>query len=313
MRQPSALPPHLAGRSFTLLEQARAGVPAGRAWRSDLRVASRGVRVPWKAAQPLQHTCRLLTSLTPDSVCCFSTAALLWGCPLPLTLQHGLLIHLAKTGGGARPVRKGVAGHRLTLRSQDVTRLNGIPVTSAARTWLDLASVLDLEDLVAAGDYFICSQSRSFGRRKESFCSPEDLRAQIAAAPGIRGIRIARQAVELCRVGADSVPESRLRLAMSRVGLPEPALRYVVEEPAGWELAWPDMAFPEFKVAVNYDGRHHLEARQRESDIRRDESLAAAGWQSVTVTAGHVRTWGFDGCAHRVLDAMVRAGWRIEA
>lgn len=57
------------------------------------------------------------------------------------------------------------------------------------------------------------------------------------------------------------------------------------------------MAFPKFKVDVNYDGRHHLEARQRESDIRRDESIAAVGWQSVTVTAGHVRTWGFDGCA----------------
>lgn len=115
---------------------------------------------------------------------------------------------------------------------------------------------------------------------------------------------------ELCRVGSESVPETRLRLALGRVGLPEPALSYVVLDPTGKELAWPDMAFPEFKVAVNYNGRHHLEARQRESDIRRDESIAAAGWQPVTVTAGHVRTWGFDGCAHRVLDAMVRAGWQ---
>lgn len=313
MRQPSPLPPHLAGRSFTLLEQVQAGVPAGRAWRRDLRVASRGVRVPWNEAQPLRHTCHLLTSLTPGAVCCFSTAARLWGCPLPLDLQNELLVHLSKTGGGARPVRKGVAGHRLTLCEQDVTRLDGIPVTSAARTWLDLSSVLDVEDLVAAGDYFICSQSRSFGSRREAFCSVADLRAQIAAAPGARGIRTARQAVDLCRVGADSVPESRLRLAMARIGLPEPTLRYVVEEPVGWELAWPDLAYPEFKVAVNYDGRHHLEARQRESDIRRDESLAAAGWHSVTVTAGHVRTWGYDGCAHRVLDALVRAGWRIDA
>lgn len=313
MRQPSALPPHLAGRSFTFLEQAQAGVPAGRAWRSDLRVASRGMRVPWNAAQSLHHTCRLLTSLTPNAVCCCSTAARLWGCPLPLDLQNDPLVHLSKTGGGARPVRKGVAGHRLTLRDEDMTELDGVPVTSAARTWLDLAPVLGLEDLVAAGDYFICSQSRSFGPFREAFCSLGDLRAQVAAAQGVRGIRTARQALDLCRVGADSVPESRLRLALARIGLPEPALRYVVEEPVGWELAWPDLAYPEFKVAVNYDGRHHLQARQRESDIRRDESLAAAGWQSVTVTAGHVRTWGYDGCAHRVQDALLRAGWRIDA
>ncbi|MDP9999294.1 hypothetical protein [Pseudarthrobacter sulfonivorans] len=312
MRQPSALPDHLAGRSFTLAQQVQAGVPAGRAWRSDLRVASRGVRVPWGQEQPLHHTCTLLSALTPGAVCCLATAAQLWGCQLPMPLQNDLTVHLAKAGGRTRPVRKGVAGHRLSLRPQDVAMLDGVPVTSPARTWLDLAAVLDFESLVAAGDYFICSQARSFGPRKEAFCSLDDLREQVVVTPGVRGIRKARLALELCRVGADSAPETRLRLALGRVGLPEPALSYVVLDPTGGELAWPDMAFPKFKVAVNYDGRHHLEARQRESDIRRDESIAAAGWQSVTVTAGHVRTWGFDGCAHRVLDAMVRSGWRID-
>jgi hypothetical protein len=312
MRPPSPLPDHLAGLSFTLEQQVRTGVPAGRAWRSDLRVASRGVRVPWGAAQTLHHTCALLTALAPDTVCSLATAALLWDCPLPLALQQDPRIHLAKASGGARPVRKGIAGHRLAFRQQDVEMLDGVPVTGPARTWLDLASVLGLEDLVAAGDFFICSQSRSFGPPKKALCSLEDLKEQVSSNPGIRGIRKARLALELCRVGADSVPETRLRLAIGRMGLPEPALSYVVQDPTGWELAWPDMAFPRFKVAVNYDGRHHLDPRQRELDISRDESIAAIGWQSVTVTAGHVRTWGYDGCAHRVLDALVRAGWRIE-
>ena len=289
-----------------------AGVPAGRAWRSDLYVPSRGMRVPWDAAQPLHHTCSLLVALTPGAVCCLGTAGLLWGCPLPLTVQNDLIIHLAKARGEARPERKGVAGHRLSLRPGDVAMLDGVPVTSPARTWLDLASVLGLEGLVAAGDHFICSQARSFGPVRTAFCSLDDLREQVTSTRGVRGIRKARQALELCRVGADSAPETRLRLAMGRLGLPEPTLSHVVLDPTGGELAWPDLAFPEFKVAVNYDGRHHLEARQRESDIRRDESIAAVGWQSVTVTAGHVRTWGFDGCAHRVLDALVRAGWGVE-
>ncbi len=275
-------------------------------------MASRGVRVPWGAAQPLHHTCALLAALTPGVVCCLATAALLWGCPLPLALQNELKIHLAKISGGARPVRKGVRGHRLTLRSRDVGELDGVAVTSPARTWLDLAAVLELEDLVAAADYFICGQSRSFGPRKKALCSRGDLVEQVQSTPGARGIRKARQALALCRVGADSAPETRLRLAIGRLGLPEPTLRYVVQDPHGCELAWPDVAFPDFKVAVNYDGRHHLEECQRESDIRRDESIAAIGWASVTVTAGHVRQRGFDGCAHRVLDALVRAGWRIE-
>lgn len=231
---------------------------------------------------------------------------------MPLALQNDLSIHLAKTAGGSRPVRKGVAGHRMMLSPTDVGKLDGVPVTTPARTWLDLASMVGLEDLVVAADHFICSQSRSFGPRKEALCSPEDLQDQVLANPGARGIRTARRALELCRVGADSAPETRLRLAIGRLALPEPVLRYVVLDPTGWELAWPDIAFPDLKVAVNYDGRHHLQERQRESDIRRDESLAAIGWTSVTVTAGHVRTWGYDGCAHRVADALARAGLRIE-
>jgi hypothetical protein len=70
--------------------------------------------------------------------------------------------------------------------------LDAVPVTSPARTWLDLASVLNVEELVAAGDYFICSQARSFGPRREAFCSLADLREQVGAAPGARVIRKAR-------------------------------------------------------------------------------------------------------------------------
>ena len=287
-------------------------MPAARPWRRDLRVASRGVRVPWGEAQPLHHTCALLTGLTPGTVCCLGTAALLWGCPLPLALQNDLSIHLAKIAGGSRPVRKGIAGHKMMLRPTDVGELDGVPVTTPARTWLDLASILGLEDLVVAADHFICSQSRSFGPRKEALCPLNELHRQGLANPGARGIRTARRALELCRVGSDSAPETRLRLAIGRLALPEPVLGHVVLDRTGWELAWPDLAFPDFKVAGNYDGRHHLQERQRESDIRRDESLAAIGWTSVTVTAGHVRTWGYDGCAHRVADALARAGLRIE-
>jgi hypothetical protein len=312
MRKPLPLPDQLAGRSFTLDEQRSAGVAAQRAWRGDLRVASRGVRVPWGIEQDFAHTCRLLSRLCPSSACCLGTAGRLWRCPLPWSVQTDLWVHLARFDGGNRPVRKGVAGHRLELLGADVTELDGIPVTSPARTWLDLAAILELEDLVVAADFFICSQSRSFGPRKLALCSVADLQRQVEGRSGARGIRQAKRALGLARVGSDSAPETRLRLALGRLGLPEPKLGYVIADETGWELAWPDQAFPEFKVAVNYDGRHHLEPRQRESDIRRDESIAAIGLTSVTVTASQVRTWGFDGCAQRVLDALVRCGWRAE-
>ncbi|MBT2512236.1 DUF559 domain-containing protein [Arthrobacter sp. ISL-30] len=310
MRRPSPLLEALQGRSFSLKEQRDAGLPAHRAWQADLRVASRGIRVPWDEAQDLLHSARLLTDASPGCICCRSTAALLWKCPLPFELQRELTIHLTQRDGGSRPVRKGVTGHRMVIDPADVQILDRVPLTSPARTWLDLAAVLPLDDLVAAADHFICQQSRSFGHNRTALCTLEDLRNQAGAHSGMRGIRIARVALDLARVGADSVPETKLRLALSRQGLPEPELRYVVCDPTGWELAWPDLAYPRFRVVVNYDGSHHLEAAQKESDIRRDESLAALGWTSITITAGQVRVWGFDGVVYRVRDALVRGGWR---
>ena len=312
MKKPQPLPGLLAGRSFTLAEQLAAGVAPHRAWRRDLHVPSRGVRVPWGAEQNLADTCRLLEGISPSSVCCLGTAGRLWRCPLPWSVQNDFLVHLARVDGGTRPMRKGVAGHRLNLEKSDLTMLDGVRLTTPARTWLDLASILELEDLIVAADFFICSQSRSFGRNRVALCSLDELRNQVETNRGARGARKARAALGLARVGADSAPETRLRLAFRRLGLPEPTLSFVVLDETGWELAWPDAAFPEYKVAVNYDGRHHLEPAQRESDIRRDESIAAIGWTSVTVTAGQVRAHGFDGCAHRVLDALVRTGWRHE-
>lgn len=312
MRNPSPLPEALRGRSFTLAEQRAARVSVGRAWNKDLRVASRGVRVPWGEGQELAHTARLLTGISPGTVCCGPTAAILWRCPLPFDLEGRPLVHLLRWGGGNRPVRKGVVGRRVPLDARDRRVIDGIPITSPARTWLDLAALLPLDDLVAAADYFICSQSRSFGHDRAALCSLEELRGQIERNPGIRGRRNARLALEFARVGADSVPETKLRLAIGRQRLPEPELRYVVADSTGWELAWPDMAFPRYKVAVNYDGSHHLTAAQKESDIRRDESIAAIGWTSVTVTARHVKAWGFDGVTHRVRAALNRAGWACE-
>ena len=122
-------------------------------------------------------------------MCCGPTAAILWGCPLPFDLEGQPLVHLLRWDGGNRPVRKGIVGRRVLLGASDRQVLGGIPITSPARTWLDLAALLPLDDLVAAADYFICSQSRSFGRNRAALCSLKDLRGQVEANPGVRGRR----------------------------------------------------------------------------------------------------------------------------
>ncbi|MDR6438582.1 hypothetical protein J2790_003747 [Paenarthrobacter nicotinovorans] len=309
MRISAPLPIEFLGRSFTLAEQRAAGIPDHRAWNSDLQVASRGIRVPWGEEQDLAHTARLLTGISEGAICCRETAAMLWGCPLPWDSQQDFLLHLTRSDGAFRPQRKGVKGHRMVLAKSDVRTWQGIPLTSPARTWLDLAAVLPFEDLVAAADHFICKQTRSFGHNRIPLCSLDDLKAQVYRHAGMRGIRKARAALELTRVGADSVPETSLRLAIGRGFLPEPVLSYVVCDGSGREVAWPDLAFPSFKVAINYDGGHHLSAAQKESDIRREAALAANGWISVVVTVEQIRELGYDGVARRIRESLIRGGW----
>ena len=151
----------------------------------------------------------------------------------------------------------------MVLGEFDVAFRDGIPLTSPSRTWLDLAAVLPFEDLVAAADHFICSQTRSFGHNRIPLCSLQDLRNQVDRHAGARGIRKARVALDLARVGADSVPETRLRLAIGRDFLPEPTLSYVVRNAWGREVAWPDLAYPDYMVAVNYAGGHPLSPAQQ--------------------------------------------------
>lgn len=53
----------------------------------------------------------------------------------------------------------------------------------------------------------------------------------------------------------------------------------------GW-LARPDLCYPNLKIAIEYDGQHHLlDIRQWRRDIRRRENLERDGWLLRVVTA----------------------------
>ena len=104
---------------------------------------------------------------------------------------------------------------------------------------------------------------------------------------GTPGIRKARLALEQARVGADSAPETRLRLALENAGLPEPQLNVPTELSAG-VVRQPDLGYPEHKVAVEYEGEGHSEAAQIVRDIAREEDFARAGWILVRISKRHM-------------------------
>ncbi len=80
--------------------------------------------------------------------------------------------------------------------------------------------------------------------------------------------------------------ETRLRLLIVHAGLPEPAInRDVIGRHGGW-LARPDLSYPDWKIAIEYDGdRHRVDSRQWRRDIARRENLEADGWIVLVITA----------------------------
>jgi very-short-patch-repair endonuclease len=78
--------------------------------------------------------------------------------------------------------------------------------------------------------------------------------------------------------------ETRLRLILVFAGLPQPAVQY--EVPAA--NARLDLAYPELKVAIEYDGDHHRERRQFQRDVARLNRLRMAGWIVLRFTADDV-------------------------
>jgi len=94
----------------------------------------------------------------------------------------------------------------------------------------------------------------------------------------------ARRAADLCDPRAESRPESIVRVILVLADLAvEP--RWFVHDAAGRFVARLDLALPEFKVAIEYDGAWHALREQLSKDRHRMRALRDAGWETVHVTA----------------------------
>jgi len=124
---------------------------------------------------------------------------------------------------------------------------------------------------------------------------------------GTPGIRKARLALDQARVGADSAPETRLRLALEFAGLPEPQLN-VLTELSGGVVRQPDLGYPHHRVAVEYDGEVHSSPEQVVRDIAREEDFLRAGWLLVRISKRHMEDAG-RAAVSKVRRVLLSRGW----
>lgn len=277
MQSRSPLPSNLAARPFTLDQARAAGIPQKRLRQADVEHVSRGLYRPASWDFDLEEAARALSSATPGAWISHVTAARLHCSYLPPWLSDSTELHLSKPRGMPGVRRKGIVGHSVLVGPREVEYLDGIWLSTRARTWLDLASILPPNDLVALGDELIRVPRPEFEGREKPYTSVQDLRLMVDRHPNLQGIVRARQALDLMRVGSDSGPETLLRLAMLDAGIPEPELQISLR-PDDPRSPSADLGFRRRRVAIQYDGGHHLLGPQNLSDRRRDKAFEAAGW-----------------------------------
>lgn len=313
MRSPKPLPPSLAG-PFLLSKARDLGLSEGRLRASDLRIPSRGIRVPREADgddADLAARARPYLELLPDAVLSHTTAARLHGMPLPASYRHESVLHLAREPVKPAARRRHIRCHRLALRPGDViSPLPGLRVTSPARTWFDLAGMLSLPALVAAGDWLVSAHGRSFGYPRDAVVALDELRGFVAELRLVPGIRMARQAAELLRAGVDSPQETYLRLMLQKAGLPEFRPSHPLLDVAGRPVVWTDLGCPEFRTCVEYDGEHHLTREQQLRDHNRDLLVRELGWHQVKVSSSDMAR-GSSWVAAKVARGLKLGGWTV--
>lgn len=250
-----------------------AGVPAHRVDRRvnarRLRTVHAGVYLVGPLEAPRAREMAAALACGPGGVVSHGSAAWLWGqagagrpAPAPP--------HVIARGADCR--RGGIVVHRiLTLRADESTRLDGIPVTTPARTLLDLAATMTSRELERALAETIALR----------LARPKGIRAVLDRHPRSPGAGVLRGLLDAGEAPARtrSEAEERLLALVREAGLPMPLVNARVE---GFEV---DFLWPDARLVVEVDGHaFHGSTPAVERDRRRDARLLAAGYRVLRLT-----------------------------
>jgi hypothetical protein len=277
MRPRRAIPRPLVSTAFTTRTAAEFGVGEGRLRGSDLSRPFHGIRSVVRPDGVPALASAFELRMPASAFFCGVTAALIIGIPLPVRVTHTTLLHV----GTPAPMRanrsSGTVGHKLQVQADEIRQWGRFRVTTPARTWCDLATLLDVEDLAAAGDYII--------HYRLPLASRVEMEATVARHPGRRGRARLLEALTLLDDRADSPPESVIRVTIVRAGIPGLVANHPIRVSDGRTLR-ADLCFPGHKVIFEYHGDYHRTEQSRwRKDRTRVALLAAAGWHVIEIAA----------------------------
>ncbi|PEG42840.1 hypothetical protein CQY20_01745 [Mycolicibacterium agri] len=172
--------------------------------------------------------------------------------------------------------QKGMVVRRYRLADDDVCLARSMEVTTEARTAYDLGRRLPLAAGLAHLDALMNATRFDI----------DAVEAIAQRSPRARGLRQLRQTLALVDGGAESPYESLTRLLLIQRGFPRPTTQIPVYDERGRLFARIDIGWPEYRVGVDFEGKHHwTEPRQWDWDLERYAKLPELGWLDTRVTA----------------------------
>ncbi|NUT35541.1 MAG: hypothetical protein HOV79_21010 [Hamadaea sp.] len=237
-------------------------------------------------AAALQH-------VVPDGVITGVSAAHLYGVVLSAATAPVELLLPVPHG----PV-SGLALHHGSVAADDVRTVHGLRTAVPVRAVWDLVRHRPVLDAMPYIDQFL--RARLLGTAEI-----EAYAAEHRGEPG--SVRLV-DAARLGDPGAESPPESRCRVLLVQGGVPKPVTQHVITD-GGRFVARADMAWPEYQVALEYDGfAFHSDREALSRDRVRLNRQIASGWCVVHVTGDRLRT-DPNGVVVEVLTALRSRGW----
>jgi hypothetical protein len=252
----------------------------------DLSPVRRGAYVVGQLPERAEARHRLavlaaVRELDAEAVVSHVSAAVLHGLPtwtIPLARVH---VTKSRPDHGRRS--RSVHVHPAHLDPTEIVMVDGIAVTSVARTVIDAARGATFEQAVVVTDAALAI----------GLVTRDELARALGNLARRRGVSLARRAVEFADGRAESVGESRSRVAIARAGLPAPRLQWPVRRPNGTLIGRVDFAWLDYGVIGEFDGEikygRLLRPDQSPGDVvfeekLREDELRTEAWEVVRWT-----------------------------
>jgi very-short-patch-repair endonuclease len=213
-------------------------------------VEGRGVLSGWSAAEILGASCGP------------------WDSPVEVTVP-----------GRDQRAHPGLRVRRDLIHPGEITCVGDLRVTSPLRTAFDLGRLDDLVEAVVGVDTLA---------HRYTF-NPDLLLNFSVRYPRARGVTRLPDVLSLADRRAMSPMETRLRLHLVIAGLPRPVAQHPVQDPVARTAVWLDLAYPDRRIGIEYEGEQHARPEDVLRDVGRYTRLVDAGWRIYRYTKYEIR------------------------